>query len=145
MNWSESVDEALCFGWIDGVRRKIDAESYSIRFTPRQSRSVWSAVNIAKVAELTARDLMKPAGIAAFARRDESRSKIYAYENEAAEFSAEFEKQFQGYAKAWAFFQKQTVSYRRRAIYWVMTAKQDSTARNRLAKLINISADSEKI
>ena len=80
MSWSESVDEALCFGWIDGVRRSVDAESYSIRFTPRKAKSIWSAVNIAKIEVLTAKGLMKPAGIAAFAKRDENNSKIYAYE-----------------------------------------------------------------
>ena len=82
MTWPQSVDEALCFGWIDGVRRSVDAESYSIRFTPRKAKSVWSVVNIKKVAELTAKGAMKPAGIAAFEKREESRSKIYAYENE---------------------------------------------------------------
>jgi uncharacterized protein YdeI (YjbR/CyaY-like superfamily) len=94
MSWSQSVDEALCFGWIDGVRRSIDVSSYAIRFTPRKSKSVWSAVNIAKVAELTEKGLMKSAGIAAFAKREESKSAIYAYENEAKQFSDEFEKQF---------------------------------------------------
>jgi len=88
---------------------------------------------------------MKPAGIAAYAKREESRSKIYAYENNAAEFSDEFEKQFQANEKAWEFFQKQAASYRNRAIYWTMNAKQDLTARNRLAKLINVSANGEKI
>src|SRR5215203_850570 len=94
ISWSQSVDEALCFGWIDGVRRSIDAESYAIRFTPRKPKSVWSAVNIKKVEELTAKGLMKPAGIAAFEKRDEKRSKIYAYENEQKQFSDEFEKRF---------------------------------------------------
>ena len=106
MNWSQSVDEALCFGWIDGVRRSIDVESYAIRFTPRKSKSVWSAVNIAKVAELIAKGLMQPAGIAAFAKREESKSKIYAYENELKEFSEEFESEFRADEKAWEFFSK---------------------------------------
>ena len=106
ITWSQSVDEALCFGWIDGVRRKIDAESYSNRFTPRRAGSNWSAVNIAKIAELTEKGLMKPAGLAAFEKRQESKSKIYAYENELKQFSDEFEKQFRANEKAWEFFEK---------------------------------------
>ncbi len=106
ITWSQSVDEALCFGWIDGVRRKIDAESYSNRFTPRRAGSNWSAVNIAKIAELTEKGLMKPAGLTAFEKRQESKSKIYAYENELKQFSDEFEKQFRANEKAWEFFEK---------------------------------------
>jgi uncharacterized protein YdeI (YjbR/CyaY-like superfamily) len=145
MNWSQSVDEALCFGWIDGVRRSIDAESYSIRFTPRKPNSVWSAVNIAKIEKLTEQNLMKPAGIAAFAKREERRSKIYAYENTLVELSAQSEKQFRANERAWSFFQKQSNSYRKRAIYWVMTAKRDLTGQNRLIHLINASAEQKKI
>jgi uncharacterized protein YdeI (YjbR/CyaY-like superfamily) len=145
MNWSQSVDEALCFGWIDGVRRSIDAESYSIRFTPRKSKSVWSAVNIAKVAELTEKGLMKPAGIAAFAKREESKSKIYAYENELKSFSEEFEKLFKSNEKAWEFFQKQANWYKKQMTSWVMTAKQEATRQKRLEKLIGESANERKV
>ena len=145
MSWSQSVDEALCFGWIDGVRRSIDAESYAIRFTPRQSKSVWSAVNIAKVAELTSKGAMKPAGIAAFAKREESKSKIYAYENELKEFSAEFESEFRANEKAWEFFQKQANWYKKQMTSWVMTAKQEATRQKRLEKLIGESENARKV
>ena len=145
MTWSESVDEALCFGWIDGVRRKVDEESYSNRFTPRRPNSNWSAVNIAKVAELTAKGLIKPAGIAAFAKRKEEKSAIYAYENELKKFSDEFEKQFKLHESAWNFFEKQANWYKKQMINWVMTAKQDATRQRRLAKLIVESENERKI
>ena len=136
MRWSESVDQALCFGWIDGVRRKIDDESYCNRFTPRKAKSIWSAVNIAKVAELTKLGLMKPAGIAAFAKRDENKSKIYAYENEPVKLSVEFETKFKAHEKAWTFFEKQPNGYKKIATNWVMSAKQAATRQSRLEKLI---------
>lgn len=145
MTWSQSVDEALCFGWIDGVRRSIDAESYSIRFTPRKSKSVWSAVNIKKVEELTEKGLMKTAGLAAFAKREESKSRIYAYENELKNFSADFEKQFKANKKAWNFFEKQANWYKKKATGWVMTAKQDATRKSRLEKLITESENERKV
>ena len=141
MTWSESVDEALCFGWIDGVRRAVEAESYCNRFTPRRPKSVWSAVNIAKVAELTGKGLMKPAGIAAFEKRDEKKSAIYVYENEAMQFSDEFEKRFKANKTAWKFFQKQANWYKKQMTSWVMSAKQEATRDRRLEKLI---AESEK-
>ena len=145
MNWSQSVDEALCFGWIDGVRGSIDAESYSIRFTPRKAKSIWSAVNIKKVAELIEKELMQSAGLAAFAKREESKSKIYAYENAPAELSDEFEMRFKANKKAREFFSAQAPSYQRRAIHWIMTAKQATTRESRLGKLINESENGRKI
>jgi len=143
MTWSEAVDQALCFGWIDGVRRKVDAESYSNRFTPRRPQSNWSAVNIAKVEELTRQNLMKPAGLAAFAKREEKRSKIYAYENELKRFSDEFEKRFKARVQAWEFFEKQANWYKKQMINWVMTAKQEATREKRLEKLI-IESENER-
>lgn len=145
MTWSQSVDEALCFGWIDGVRRKIDEESYCNRFTPRKANSNWSAVNIAKVEELTEKGLMKPAGIAAFAKRKESKSKIYAYENELKQFSEEFEKRFSASEKAWKFFEKQANWYKKQMINWVMTAKQEATRERRLEKLIFESGNERRV
>ncbi len=145
INWSQSVDEALCFGWIDGVRRAIDAESYSIRFTPRKAKSIWSAVNIKKVAELIEKRLMQPAGLAAFAKREESKSEIYAYENAPAKLSEEFETRFKANKKAWEFFSTQAPSYQKRAIYWIMTAKQAATRESRLEKLIGESENGRKI
>lgn len=145
MTWSESVDQALCFGWIDGVRRSIDAESYSIRFTPRRSKSVWSAINIKKVEELTKQGLMKPAGLAAFAKRDENKSRIYAYERESAKLSAEFEKQFKANKKAWEFFQNQAPSYRKAIIHWITSAKQEATRQSRFEKLLKESENSRRL
>lgn len=144
MNWSQSVDEALCFGWIDGVRRSIDAESYAIRFTPRKAKSIWSAVNIAKVAELTERNLMQTAGIAAFAKRDESRSKIYAYENETAKLSVELESRFRANEKAWTFFEKQANWYKKRELSRVMSAKQTATQQSRFEVLLNACENEER-
>ena len=145
MNWSESVDQALCFGWIDGVRRKIDGESYSIRFTPRRVKSVWSAINIKKVEELTEKGLMRAAGLAAFAKRDENKSAIYAYENKPTEFSEELEKMFRANESAWEFFEKQANGYRKLMMFWVMSAKQNSTQIKRLEKLIEASAGGKKL
>src|SRR5258708_4681428 len=113
MTWSESVDQALCFGWIDGVRNSIDFERYMIRFTPRKPGSNWSAINIKKVAELTALGLMKPVGVAAFNLRDEKRSKIYSYEEKAESLRPEFEKKLKANKKAFAFFEKQAPWYRK--------------------------------
>lgn len=145
MTWSESVDQALCFGWIDGVRRKIDEESYCNRFTPRRAGSNWSAVNIAKVAELTKKGLMMPAGIAAYEKRQESRSGVYAYENEAKQLSFEYEKHFKANETAWNFFEKQANWYKKQMISWIMTAKQEATREKRLKKLIEASANEKKL
>ena len=145
MTWSESVDQALCFGWIDGVRRKIDEESYCNRFTPRRSDSNWSAVNIAKVAELTAKGLMKQAGIAAYEKRKESRSGVYAYENDAKQLSDDYEKRFKANEAAWNFFEKQANWYKKQMISWVMTAKQEATRVKRLEKLIETSASEKRL
>ena len=136
MNWSEAVDQAICFGWIDGIRRKVDEESYSNRFTPRRANSNWSAVNIEKVRVLTEKGLMKPAGIAAFEKRKEEKSAIYAYENEAKQFSGEFETRLKFNKKAWEFFESQANWYKKQMINWVMSAKQEATRERRLAKLI---------
>jgi uncharacterized protein YdeI (YjbR/CyaY-like superfamily) len=136
MNWSESVDEALCFGWIDGVRRTIDAESYCNRFTPRNPKSNWSAVNIKKVEELIRLGKMMPAGLAAYEKRSNARSAIYSYENRPESFTPEMEAWFRENDKAWSFFSDQAPSYRKTTIYWVMSAKQEATQKSRLEKLI---------
>ena len=140
MTWSESVDQALCFGWIDGIRKSIDKESYQIRFTPRKSTSIWSAVNIKKIEELTEKGLMFPAGIAAFEKRKEHKSKIYSHENNPKEFSEEFLKLFKANKKAWQYFEKLAPSYKKTSIHWVINAKQEVTQLKRLQQLI---ADSE--
>lgn len=141
ITWPESVDEALCFGWIDGIRRSRDEESYTIRFTPRRANSTWSAVNIKKVAELTAKGLMKPEGIAAFEKRTAANSAIYSHEKVPAAFAEEYLQEFKSNQKAWDYFMSQAPSYRKVAIHIIMTAKQKTTQLNRLKQLIN---DSEK-
>lgn len=145
MNWSDSVDEALCFGWIDGVRRSIDQESYCNRFTPRNPKSNWSAINIKKVEELIRKGKMTPAGLAAYEKRSESRSAVYSYENLPEKLAPEFEHRFQENPVAWEFFQKQAPSYKKVKIYWVMEGKQEQTRWSRLEKLIAASQSGEKI
>jgi uncharacterized protein YdeI (YjbR/CyaY-like superfamily) len=141
MTWPESVDEALCFGWIDGVRKSIDPERYMIRFTPRRARSIWSAVNIERVAALTEEDRMRPAGLKAFEARREDRSGIYSYEQrDKAVLDPALEKRFRATKKAWASFETMPRSYRQAAIRWVMTAKKEATRERRLATLIEDSA-----
>lgn len=145
MTWSESVDQALCFGWIDGVRRKIDAESYCNRFTPRRANSNWSAVNIAKIAELEKKGLMKPEGRAAFEKRKDEKSAVYAYENESRKFSEAFEKRFKANEAAWNFFENQANWYKKQMINWVMTAKQEATRERRFEKLVAESANEKRL
>lgn len=139
ISYQESVDEALCFGWIDGVKKKVDDTRYTHRFSPRKSRSIWSAVNIAKVRELTAQGRMAPAGLAAFESRDEKRSVQYSYERESCAFDADLESRFRANAKAWEFFQKQPPGYRRTLTWWVVSAKKEETRLKRLATLIEES------
>jgi uncharacterized protein YdeI (YjbR/CyaY-like superfamily) len=140
ITWPESVDEALCFGWIDGIRKKVDDESYKIRFTPRRPKSIWSAVNIARVAVLTHEDRMQPAGVAAFARREEYNSAVYSFENRAsAKLSADDERQFRRDPAAWEFFQRQPPGYRRLVAWFVISAKRPETRRKRLDRLITTS------
>ena len=145
VTWSQSVDEALCFGWIDGIRKSVDKESYCIRFTPRNPKSNWSAINIRKVEELTKLGLMKPEGLKAFGFRKEERSQIYAYENPEVLLDKSFEKLFKANKKAWRFFQTMTPTYRKVTSRWVMSAKQESTKLKRLNDLINDCAAGKKI
>ena len=146
MTWSEAVDQALCFGWIDGIARRIDDTSRVQRFTPRRPKSNWSAVNIKKVEVLTAQGLMTPAGQAAFALRHESRSAVYSYENRhLAALDAEREAAFRAKKAAWDFFSKQPPSYRQTAIYWVMNAKREETRSKRLARLIELSGAGRRL
>jgi uncharacterized protein YdeI (YjbR/CyaY-like superfamily) len=145
ITWPESVDAALCFGWIDGVRRRIDDVSYSIRFTPRKTTSIWSVVNTKRVAELTALGLMHPAGIKAFAARQEQRSGIYTFERENIAFEPAQEKQLRANASAWKFFQSQPPGYRKLATGWVISAKREETRQRRLAALIEDSAQGRRL
>ncbi len=145
ITWSQSVDQALCFGWIDGVRKSVDSESYCIRFTPRKAGSIWSAINIQKVEDLKAQGLMQPAGLKAFSLRKESKSRIYSHENETAALTPEMEQQFKANTKAWEFFQAQAPSYKKVALHWVMSAKQDATKNKRLLKLIEYSKEGKRV
>jgi uncharacterized protein YdeI (YjbR/CyaY-like superfamily) len=139
MTWSEAVDQALCFGWIDGVRRSIDDESYCNRFTPRKPTSNWSAINIKKVEELTKAGLMTPAGQKAFELRKEEKSGVYSHENEVAILDPAYEKQFKSNKKAWEFFNNQAPSYKKVMLHWIMSAKQEKTRLSRLEKAIRES------
>lgn len=136
VTWPQSVDEALCVGWIDGVRRTIDADSYTIRFTPRRPGSIWSAVNIAKIEQLTNEGRMKPEGLAAYEKRKDVNSKGYSYETQIKDLAAAYEKLFKANQKAWDYFSNLAPSYRRLATHRVMSAKQEKTRESRLAKLI---------
>jgi uncharacterized protein YdeI (YjbR/CyaY-like superfamily) len=140
MTWTQSVDEALCFGWIDGVRKSINKDSYQIRFTQRKPTSIWSAINIKKIEELTKQGLMQPAGLASFEKRIESKSKIYSYEKDEVELAPNFKQQFKANKKAWDYFQSLAPSYRKVSTHWVMSAKQEMTQIKRLNQLIADSA-----
>jgi uncharacterized protein YdeI (YjbR/CyaY-like superfamily) len=135
LTWSQSVDVALCYGWIDGIRPWGDADRYAIRFTPRKPRSRWSRINIAKVQELTEAGLMQPAGLAAFAKRDAS-DPGYSIKDRANVFPPAYEKRFKANKRAWKYFTSQTASRQRNAIFWVSDAKQEDTRLRRLAALI---------
>ncbi|HET7459790.1 MAG TPA: YdeI/OmpD-associated family protein [Longimicrobium sp.] len=141
ITWPQSVDEALCVGWIDGVRKRLDDDSYVIRFTPRKPDSTWSAVNIRRMGELLAEGRVLPAGKAAFERRRDDRSAIYSYEQrKTAELPDEYQQRFRANAAAWEFFQSQPPWYRRTSTYWVVSAKKEETREKRLATLIDDSA-----
>ena len=139
ITWPQSVDEALCFGWIDGVRTSIDKDSYQILFTQRKPKSIWSAINIKKVEDLTKQGLMQPTGIAAFEKRTAERSKVYSFENDEMEFTPDFEKKFKANKRAWAYFQLLAPSYKKTSKHWVMSAKQEATRLKRLDQLIEES------
>lgn len=142
MTWSQSVDEALCFGWIDGVRKSINNESYCIRFTPRKSTSIWSAINIEKMGELIKNGLMQPSGLESYKLRNESKSKIYAYEKKSVKLSSKYEEIFKSNKKAWDFFNAQAPSYQKKISHRIMSAKQEKTQISRLEKAIT---ESEKL
>lgn len=144
MTWSESVDQALCYGWIDGLRKSIDDASYVIRFTPRRPGSIWSAKNLKRVKELDRLGLMRAAGLKAFSGR--KISGVYSYEQRnAAALSRADEQTFRADRKAWAFFQDQASWYRKAAIWWIVSAKKEDTKRRRLAKLIECSRQGQVV
>ena len=141
ITYPEAVDEALCFGWIDGVKKRVDAASYTHRFTPRKRKSTWSLVNIRRAEELKKQARMKPSGLRAFEARDPAKSGTYSFENRPRELEAAYEKKFRARKKAWNFFKVQPPGYRRTAVWWVMSAKKEETRLRRLGCLMD---DSEK-
>jgi uncharacterized protein YdeI (YjbR/CyaY-like superfamily) len=145
ITWPESVDEALCFGWIDGIRKRVDEISYKIRFTPRRRGSIWSAINIKRAGELTKEKRMRPAGLKAFAARIENKSGIYSYEQRPVELPGRYAKLLKKNKAAWNFFQAQQPSYQKGISWWVVSAKKDETRLNRLAKLIRESAKRKRV
>jgi uncharacterized protein YdeI (YjbR/CyaY-like superfamily) len=139
MTWSESVDQALCFGWIDGIRHSIDEESYKIRFTPRKKDSIWSAVNIKKVKKLIDQNLMQPAGLAIYKQRTDKNTKGYSSATMVRKLPLAYEKKFKANKKAWKYFKSLAPSYKKSSINWIMSAKQETTQEKRLNELISES------
>lgn len=144
MTWSQSVDQALCFGWIDSVRRSIDDESYCIRFTPRKKSSNWSAINIKKVEELKKAGLMTDAGLKAFKFREDGKSKIYSYEK-SSKLTSNYQNLFKAKQTAWDFFTHQPPSYKKLITHWIMSARMEKTQLSRLEKAINESEQQRRI
>jgi len=143
--YPEALDAALSFGWIDGVRKGIDADRYTIRFTPRKPGSIWSAVNTARANELISQGLMQPPGLRVFAERDERKTRQYSYEREQVKLNPEFEAAIHENPKASVFFDGQPAGYRKTAIFWVMSAKKEETRARRLTHLIDRSANGARI
>ena len=145
IKYQEALDEALCFGWIDGVRKSINDISYSIRFTPRKPKSYWSAINIRRVGELTKLKLMHPSGLKVFDGRDKEKSGRYSNERKIIKLDSSYEKKLKANKKAWEFFQSKPPSYQKPAMWWVMSAKQEETRLRRLAKLIEDSENERTV
>jgi uncharacterized protein YdeI (YjbR/CyaY-like superfamily) len=145
ITWPESVEEALCYGWIDGVRHKLDDDSYTIRFSPRKTTSIWSKINLATIERLIAAGRIVPAGLKVYEARDKARTSLYSFEREASTLTPGEEKRFRKNAKAWNFFASQVPSYKKPAIWWVVSAKQEATREKRLTTLIDCSAKRLKI
>ena len=145
ITWPQSVDEALCFGWIDGVRKSIDGNRYMIRFSPRKRNSIWSAVNIRRAKELQRRGLMTKSGIEAFNGRDERRAQRYSFEQKHVALSPAYNRKMRANKRAWAFFQSLPPSTQKPSMWWVMSAKKEETQRRRLDTLITSSAKKELI
>jgi uncharacterized protein YdeI (YjbR/CyaY-like superfamily) len=145
ITWPESVDQALCFGWIDGIRKRVDENSYQIRFTPRRRGSIWSAINIKRAKELLEQRRMRPTGLKAFAARIENKSGIYSYEQRSNELSQPYAKLLKKNKAAWNFFQTQSPSYRKMIGWWIISGKKEETRMARLAKLTSESAKGKRL
>jgi uncharacterized protein YdeI (YjbR/CyaY-like superfamily) len=145
ITYPEALDEALCFGWIDGVRKSIDETSYSIRFTPRKPQSIWSNVNVRHVERLKKAGLMQPSGLAAYALREDKRTGVYSFENRPKELSEQYQQEFKAKMKAWEFFKAQPTYYTKVCSFWVMSAKKEETRLRRLNQLIEISQKEQRL
>ena len=145
INWPEAVDEALCFGWIDGIRKSIDETSYTIRFTPRKPRSIWSAVNIKRAAELSKIGRMHDSGLKTFNERDQKKAVQYSYEQKNKKLDPTYEKKIKANKKAWRFFQAQATWYQRTSTWWIISAKREETRLKRLNILIDYSEKNKTI
>lgn len=145
VTWEESVDEALCFGWIDSIRKSLGDLSYTIRFTPRRNGSTWSTKNINRVEYLIKLKLMQPAGLDAYKRRKKEKSGIYSFEQRIIKLDEQYETILKSNKKAWKYFQEQVQSYRKPAIHWIMSARQEQTRLKRLETLIKCSEAGEVI
>jgi uncharacterized protein YdeI (YjbR/CyaY-like superfamily) len=145
MSYPEAVDEALCWGWIDGIKKKVDAERYTNRFTPRKVQSKWSDVNLRRYAELEAAGRVAAPGKAAFARFDPSKHGGYSFETRPDALSPKLEAEFRKHSRAWTFFQAQPPGYRRTAIHWIASAKREETRLRRLTQLVGASEDEERL
>ena len=145
ITYPQALDEALCFGWIDGVKKKVDDVSFTQRFTPRRARSIWSLVNTRRAEQLKALGLMHPSGLKVFEARDPARSGLYSFEKRPSEFDDASRGLFEANVASWAFFKSQPPGYQRVAIHWVMEAKQETTRRRRLARLIDDSANRRRL
>ena len=144
ITYPQALDEALCYGWIDGVRKSLNETSYTQRFTPRRPKSIWSLVNVRHVERLKKEGRMQPSGLAAFDAREAKRTGVYSFENRPRELSPEFQKIFQANKKAWQFYQSEPPSIRRICSFWVMSAKKEETRIRRLKELIESSARGER-
>ena len=145
ITYEHALDEALCYGWIDGIRKSLDEDSFTIRFTPRKPKSIWSNVNIRHVARLKKEGRMKPTGIAAFSAKDDSRAGVYSFERTIAELEPSMIRQFRKNAEAWKYYQSQPPYYRRITAWWVISAKREETRHKRLAKLMEHSSRHERV
>jgi uncharacterized protein YdeI (YjbR/CyaY-like superfamily) len=145
ITWPEAVDQALCFGWIDGIRKRVDDTSYMNRFTPRRPTSTWSAVNVKRALDLIELGLMAPAGLRAFEARRDNRIGIYSYEQRPQELPAKYARPFRANARAWKAWRAMPPSYRKAATWWVISAKRDETRERRLTTLIETTARGERI
>lgn len=146
MTWHESVDEALCFGWIDGVRKRLDDLTYTIRFTPRKANSIWSAVNLRKVEALVAEGRMRPAGLRVFEARNPAKEKVYSFEQDVpSELEASELTALKAQPQAWAYFQSIPPGYRKTVLHWIVTAKKPATRALRFASFLRACAEGKRL